>query len=360
MEFAAKRSSSHAGLIIREQEPVNLEAPFDQLDELITPTELFYIRSHFKAPHLDASEHKLTLRGAVQRPFSIDLNELKAMPAVMRTATLECAGNSRIFLVPQVKGAQWQNGAVSTAKWTGVPLPALLERAGVAPEACEIVFEAADHGTPKEEPVPPGELHYARSLGIAKAKDVLIAYAMNGEDLPTDHGFPLRAIVPGHYGMASVKWLTGLRVVTEPFRGYFQTSDYAYWDYDEDGNPLRRALGEMMLKSAITRPGVREVIAAGESYRVCGAAWSGETAVAAVELSTDDGQTWQTARLLGEAEPFVWRRWEFAWKAPADPGVYVLKSRATDEKGRQQPSEHDKRFGTYVVHHTFGIEVVVR
>ena len=237
-------SSPQAGLIIREQEPVNLESPFDQLDELLTPTELFYVRSHFKAPHIDVSGYKLAIGGAVREAFSVTLEQLKAMPALSRIATLECAGNGRIFLVPQVKGAQWQLGAVSTAKWTGVPLSALLERAGVASDACEMVFEGADRGIAKEEPVPPGEWNYARSLAIGKAKDVLLAYAMNGEDLSLDHGFPLRAIVPGHYGMASVKWLTGIRVVTEPFRGYFVTSDYAYWIYDEDGNPERRALAD--------------------------------------------------------------------------------------------------------------------
>jgi DMSO/TMAO reductase YedYZ molybdopterin-dependent catalytic subunit len=147
-----------------------------------------------------------------------------------------------------VQGAQWELGAVSNAEWTGVPLRALLERAGLSEDACEIVLEGADCGTPKEEPVPPEPISYTWSLPRAKAiqPDVLIAYQMNGRDLSPDHGFPVRAIVPGYYGMASVKWLTGIRVVREPFHGYWQRSDYAYWALME-GNPVRRALGKCSL-----------------------------------------------------------------------------------------------------------------
>ncbi len=264
------------------------------------------------------------------------------------------------FLVPQVKGAQWQLGAVSTADWTGVPLNALLEKAGLDSNACEILLEACDTGTPKEEPIPPGDTPYARSVSIGKAKDVIIAYQMNGEEIPLDHGFPFRAIVPGHYGMASVKWLTGIRVLTEPFKGYWQTSDYGYWDYDEKNNPMRRALGQMALKSAIARPRTREFIPAGSSYRVFGAAWGSDTEVEKVELSTDGGDTWKPVSFLDEAKPFVWRRWKFEWQVPAEKGTYLLKSRATDAQGNSQPDHHDKRFGTYVIHHTFPIEVVVR
>src|SRR6202012_2328238 len=155
--------------------------------------------------------------------------------------------------------------------------------------------EAADTGTPQEEPVPPGAIRYARSLDVGKVDDVLIAYAMNGEEIPVDHGFPLRAIVPGHYGMASVKWLTEIRALTEPFNGYWQTSDYGYWKYDENNNPTRVALGEMALKSAIARPRTREFIPAGTSYRVFGVAWGGDPYVEQVELSTDEGKTWLPA-----------------------------------------------------------------
>src|SRR5919198_1943999 len=144
-----------AGLIIRQKEPKNLEAPFDRIDSYLTPTELFYIRSHFPTPDLDPASYQLRLDGAVRRPFSLSYDELRSMPCETRVATLECAGNSRVFLVPQVPGAQWELGAAGNAEWTGVPLRRLLERAGLADDACEIVLEGADRGTPKEEPRPP-------------------------------------------------------------------------------------------------------------------------------------------------------------------------------------------------------------
>src|ERR1700716_858858 len=197
------------GLIIRQQEPKNLESPFDRLDSYLTPTELFYIRSHFPTPDLDCASYRLRIDGAVRRPLTLSYDERRSMRSETRVATLECAGNSRVFLVPQVQGAQWELGAAGNAEWTGVPLRALLERAGLANDACEIVLEGADRGMPKEEPMPPIPISYTWSLPRAKSlrSEVLIAYQMNGRELPRDHGFPVRAIVPGHYGMASVKWL---------------------------------------------------------------------------------------------------------------------------------------------------------
>src|ERR1700738_4642654 len=220
-----KSPLSSAGLIIRQKEPKNLEAPFDRIDSSLPPTELFYIRSHFPTPTLDRASYQLRIGGAVRRPFTLSYDELRTMPSETRVATLECAGNSRVFLVPQVQGAQWELGAVSNVEWTGVPLRALLERAGLSEDACEIVLEGADCGTPKEEPVPPEPISYTWSLPRAKAlqPEELIAYQMNGRDLPRDHGFPVRAIGAGPYGMASVKWLTGIHVVREPFHGYWLT-----------------------------------------------------------------------------------------------------------------------------------------
>ena len=215
--------SSSIGLIIREKEPTNLETPFDQVDSYLTPTALFYIRSHFAAPRLDVASYQLRIDGAVRNPLSLSYNEIRTIPSETRVATLECAGNSRVFLVPQAGGAQWELGAVGNAEWTGVPLRALLMRAGLEEDACEIVLEGADQGTPAEEPVPPDPISYARSLPRDKAMqpEVLIAYQMNGGDLSQDHGYPVRAIVPGQYGMASVKWLTHIHAVREPFRGYW-------------------------------------------------------------------------------------------------------------------------------------------
>lgn len=349
----------NVGLIVRENQPTNLESSFELLDDLLTPNPLFYVRNHFSVPLIDVRSHELTISGEVQNPFSITFEELRGMPAETRLATMECAGNSRVFLPPPVDGVQWQLGAIGTAGWTGVPLSALLDRAGLNDRACDVVFEGADHGKPKEKPAPPCEIRYARSIPVGKATDVLIAYAMNREDLSPEHGYPLRALVPGHYGMASVKWLTAIRVTAKPFQGYFQTTDYAYWDEDGISGPERVPLGEMSLKSQIARPRIDESIAAGSQYRVFGAAWSSDT-VQSVELSDDDGQTWREAPFLDPAISGLWRRWEFNWRVPRTPGIRILKSRARDSGGNAQPDQHDNRFGSYVINHVLPVRVMIR
>src|SRR5438094_7140754 len=327
-----------AGMVIRQKEPTNLETPLDQVDSYLTPAELFYIRSHFPTPRLELASYQLHIDGAVRTPLSLSYRQLRDMPSETRVATLECAGNSRVFLVPQVGGAQWELGAVGNAEWTGVPLGALLERAGLEEDASEIVLEGADRGTPKEEPVPPDPITYARSLPRDKAirREVLIAYQMNGRDLPLNHGYPVRAIVPGHFGMASVKWLTHIQAVREPFRGYWQTSDYGYWD-DLDGKPVRRALGEMRLKSEVIRPRVYETLAPNERYTVFGAAWAGETEVTGISVSTDGGQTWVEGEFFDPVRRYAWRRWKFDWLTPKQPGRYTLLARAKGADGSVQP-----------------------
>jgi len=167
------------------------------------------------------ASYRLHIDGAVKNPLSLTYQELRDMPAETDVALLECAGNSRVFLVLQVQGAQWELGAVGNAKWTGVPLRVLLKRAGLEEDACEIVLEGPDRAVPKEGATPPGSISYARSLPRAKAlqPQVLIAYQMNGHDLTWDHGYPVRAIVPGHYAMDLVKWLTRIYAVREPFQG---------------------------------------------------------------------------------------------------------------------------------------------
>jgi DMSO/TMAO reductase YedYZ molybdopterin-dependent catalytic subunit len=351
---------SSTGLIIRQREPRVLESPLDRADSYLTPAELFYIRSHFPTPGLDRASYRLHIDGAVGRPLALSYDELRSMPAETRVATLECAGNSRVFLVPQVPGAQWELGAVSNAEWTGVPLRALLERAGLADDTCEIVLEGADRGTVPGENAPPGPISYVWSVPLAKAiqPEVLIAYQMNGRDLSPDHGFPIRAIVPGHYGMASVKWLTRIQAVCDPFHGYWQTSDYAYWA-SMDGKPVRRALGEMQLKSEIARPRVYETVPADRVYTVFGVAWAGETDVAAVEVSANGGQSWSDAEFLDPARRHAWRRWTFDWLTPSVSGRYTLFARARDAGGLPQPDVHDRNYGPYVINHPLPIEVFV-
>jgi DMSO/TMAO reductase YedYZ molybdopterin-dependent catalytic subunit len=348
------------GLIIRQKDPNNLEMPFDQLDDFITPSELFYIRSHFAVPEMNVGSYRLSIRGAVRRELSLSYADIRALPSRTCIATLECAGNSRVFLVPPAPGAQWELGAVGNAQWTGVPLSVLLERAGLADEVCELVLEGADRGVPKEEPKPPGAISYARSIPRTRAleSDVLIAYAMNGQDLTPDHGYPLRAVVPGHYGMASVKWLTDIVATTQPFQGYWQTSDYGYWD-DSDGIPVRRPLAEMKLKAQIARPRVYETLEPGRSYTIFGAAWAGDTDVTEIWLSLDGGASWVEGHFLDPITRHAWRRWKYDWITPTQAGRYTLLARAKGADQRTQPDSHNPNFGSYVIDHPLPIEVFV-
>jgi DMSO/TMAO reductase YedYZ molybdopterin-dependent catalytic subunit len=358
--FLGQHPPRSVGLITRQKEPKVLETPTNQVDSFLTPTELFYVRSHSPAPKLSAESYRLQIGGAVRNPFSLTYQQLREMPAVTRLALLECAGNSRVFLVPQVPGAQWELGAAGNAEWTGIPLSALLERAGLEDDACEIVLEGPDRARPSEKPIPAAPVAYARSLPRAKAlqPEVLIAYQMNGHDLTEDHGYPVRAIVPGHYAMASVKWLTRIHAVKEPFKGYWQTSDYAYWDFAE-GHPVRRPLGEMRVKSEIFRPAPYETVAPNQAYTVFGAAWAGETEVTEVLVSTDGGQTWAEAEFIDPVHRYAWRRWRFNWVTPKERGQCKLLSRAKAANGDFQPDQHDENYASYVIDHVLPIEITV-
>src|SRR6266516_599582 len=214
----------HDGRIVRGEDPLNLEMPFSSLDQFITPTEAFYVRTHFPIPKIDKRDWRLRVEGNVEKPFELGYEDLLRMQSRTIAVTLECAGNNRNFLEPKVKGVQWGLGAVGTAEWTGVPLSILLDRAGVKPEAVEVILEGADGGELEDPKSPAGELKFARSIPLTKARnDVLLAYKMNGNDLPPQHGFPVRAIVPGWYAMASIKWLQRIIVTDRPFNGYYHT-----------------------------------------------------------------------------------------------------------------------------------------
>ncbi len=347
-------------MIIREKEPANLEMPFGNLDGFITPNEQFYIRSHFPVPPLDPKSWRLKIEGAVDQGRDWSLEELRALPATTIPATLECAGNSRVFLVPKVKGTQWELGAVGNAKWTGVFLGEVLRHAGVKADAIEVILEGADEGTIGEAPKPAGKIHYARGVPLSKALDgVLLAYEMNGEPLTPSHGFPLRAIVPGWYGMAAVKWLERIVVTDQPYNGYYQTVDYAFWQRDAAGVRLV-PITQMQVKAAIARPGINDVIAAGIDYAVAGAAWTSDADIVKVELSMDGGKSWQEAS-LGEKPPRnSWRLWDWNWATPKAPGRHVLMARATDSRGRTQPMERDLDRGSYEINHCLPIEVEIR
>jgi DMSO/TMAO reductase YedYZ molybdopterin-dependent catalytic subunit len=356
------------GRIVRSESPLNLEMPFSSVDSFLTPTKSFYVRMHFPIPAIDRDAWRLCMEGEVEKPFGINYQELTALPSITVPVTLECAGNNRNFLEPKVKGVQWHLGAVGNAEWTGVPLSVLLDRATPKSNACEVVLEGADRGILEDPKSPPGELKFARSIPLEKARrDVLLVYKMNGEDLPAEHGFPLRAIVPGWYAMASVKWLQRIIVVDRSFTGYYQTIDYAYWKRTDYGHWQRgeqigelKPLTQMQVKAEIAWPEEGGTLFANTGVRVHGAAWACDAEVAKVELSTDGGATWKEAQLLGEPNLNAWRLWEFNWKTPSQTGKLRLIARATDSHGRTQPTHRDPDRGTYMINHLLPIEIEVR
>ena len=350
-----KAAPLSGGKIVRSADPPNLEMPFSKLSGFITPTKLFYVRTHFPVPQIDRKDWRLLVEGEVEKPFEIDYDELVKMEARMMPVTLECAGNNRIFLDPPVKGVQWGLGAVGNAEWTGVPLSILLERAGVKANAREVILEGADEGPLEDPKAPRGNVRFARSIPLNKAADVLLAYRMNDLDLPPQHGFPVRAIVPGWYAMASIKWLQRVIVTDRPFMGYYQTLDYAYWRKNE-----LVPLSDMQLKAEIARPIEGEVVAANSNVRVHGAAWTGDGEITKVEISADVGASWSDARLIDKSAPNAWRLWEYDWKTPATSGKQTLVARATDSHGRTQPTERDPDRGTYMINHLQPITVEVR
>jgi DMSO/TMAO reductase YedYZ molybdopterin-dependent catalytic subunit len=358
--MAADSQKLIAGKILRGESPLNLEMPFETLEGFLTPTESFYVRTHFPIPSIDRDAWWLRIEGDIENSFAINYEELLELESVTIPATLECAGNNRSFLEAKVKGVQWGLGAVGTAEWTGVPLSILLDRAHAKTSGRHVVLEGADGGMLEDPKSPPGELKFARSIPIGKARaDVLLAYKMNGRELPPEHGFPLRAIVPGWYAMASVKWLQRIIVTDQPFTGYYQTIDYAYWNRREAIAELT-PLTEMQVKAQIAEPAEGDVVPANSKVRIHGAAWTSDREITKVELSADDGATWNEAKLLGRSEPNAWRLWEFDWQTPTAAGTQTLIARATDSIGRTQPAERDRDRGTYMINHLLPITVQVR
>jgi sulfane dehydrogenase subunit SoxC len=310
--------------------------PLEALRYPITPLGLHYLLVHYDIPAVDAATWRLELDGAVERPRMLSLPELRALPAVTLPVTLECAGNGRALLAPRPVSQPWLTEAVGTGEWTGVPLRVLLEEAGVAGAAVEVLFTGLDRGF--EGGV---EQDYQRSLPLAEAlgADALLAYELNGVPLPPQHGFPLRLVMAGWYGMAHVKWLRAITVLTEPFAGYQQAVGYRMYDAEgAAGAPVTR----MLPRSLTLPPGIPDFMTRGRTLAagrctLTGRAWTGWGPVERVEVSVDDGATWEDATLdppLGER---AWRGWSYAWDAV--PGSYRVASRATDAAGNTQPIE---------------------
>jgi sulfane dehydrogenase subunit SoxC len=312
----------------------NRGMPLEALRYDITPVGLHYLLIHFDIPDADASTWRLRVGGNVDHPLELDVDAIRARPAHTLTVTMECAGNGRARFDPRPISQPWLVEAVSTAEWTGTPLAELLREAGIRDGTVEILFTGADRGIQGDV-----EHDYQRSLTVAEATrdGVLLAYEMNGRPLEPQHGFPLRLIVPGWYGMTSVKWLTAIDALTEPFEGFQQRDTYRFKQTDEElGEPVTR----IRVRALMAPPGIpdfmtrRRLVAPGP-VELRGRAWSGSPPVTSVEVGVDGD--WSQATLEAPIGEFAWRGWSYRWDAT--PGDHVLSCRATDASGQTQPLE---------------------
>jgi DMSO/TMAO reductase YedYZ molybdopterin-dependent catalytic subunit/rhodanese-related sulfurtransferase len=322
-----------AGLVVHRTHPLNCETSIPALiGGVVMPNARFYVRNHFDTPRLDPVSWRLEVTGLVDRPLRLSLRDLHNMRSETLVATLECAGNGRSGFDPPADGEQWQLGAVSTAEWTGVPLAEVLDRAGLTPQAVEIVFRGADQGDVGDAADP---IRFERSLPVTDAgqSSSLLAYAMNGEPLPLEHGYPLRLIVPGWYAVASVKWLTEIDAIGSPFTGFFQAKHYVY-EIQRNGTVAREPVRLQQVRSVITQPSAGQQVTAGDLV-VRGVAWSGAAPIDKVEVSIGGG-AWQCARLIGQRHRHSWQWWELLTRIDS-PGETTLRARATDLAGRTQP-----------------------
>ena len=320
--------------------------PLEALRWDLTPIGLHYLLTHYDIPEVDSAGWRLAIGGAVERESSLSLDDLRSRPAVEVAVTMECAGNGRALVEPRVVSQPWVLEAVGTARWRGTPLAPLLGEAGVREDAVEVLFTGLDWGVEGGE-----EQAYERSLPVAALLEgeALLAYEVNGVPLPPQHGYPLRLVVPGWYGMTSVKWLERITVLDEPFAGYQMSHSYRVrLDEDEPGEPITT----IAPRSLMIPPGVPEfltrarILEAGSS-EIVGRAWCGASVIAAVDVSTDGGVTWAPAD-LGEQSlgRWAWRAWRFSWDA--EPGEFELCCRARDTAGNEQPLEPPWNVGGYV------------
>ncbi len=316
-------------LVVIKASPLNAETPTHALAAPITPSRHVYVRSNFETPLLSAESHRIAVGGAVHAPFEIGIDALRGMEQRAITTTMECAGNDRLAMRPLPPGEPWESGAVSTVRWTGVPLAAILEQARLDPDVLEIVTAGADAGPRADAPA---NVRFARSLPVRQAlhEDTLLALTMNGEPLAREHGAPARLVVPGWYGMASVKWVARIEAITVPFDGYFQTRRYVYTT-PAGSTPVDLA----RVKSIIVAPADGATVD-GRTVELWGWAWSGAGPIARVEVSAEAGEPWIDAQIAPAATPYEWSRWTATVVVP-HRGRYAFRSRATDATGDCQP-----------------------
>ncbi len=323
------------------------ETPLELVDGLLTPNELFFIRANGPITvDIDPAAWRLSVTGLVSTPLNLSLAELRAMPRRTMTAFLECSGNSRGRFGDDpkaVEGTRWGNGAIGNAEWVGVSVSTVLDQAGVQPGAVDVVSQGGDFA----------EMRRGLPIEIAMNPEVMLVWQMNGADVPNPNGGPVRLVVPGWGGIASTKWIVGLEVIDHAFDGYFNLQDYIY----VDGNgTVTRPVTTMPVSSVITAPAPQANVMAG-SQTISGFAWSGYGAVARVEVSVDDGATWTAASIAEEAGRLSWVRFAFPWDARA--GSVVLRSRATDERGLQQPTSTPWNAKGYGMNEVYAVPVTV-
>jgi DMSO/TMAO reductase YedYZ molybdopterin-dependent catalytic subunit len=340
------------GMIIRSTRAEDFEMPMEGfLEGYITPVQRFFVRSHHYVPNVNASVWKLEVGGKVGTPLSLSMEDLKKLPRVEMVSVLECAGNGRGLYEPSMAGLQWAYGSVGNGRWAGVRLADVLKRAGAQPGAVEVLFDGAD--------VPVGKQpEFQRGIPFNKAIDpnTLLAYEMNGAPLTKDHGFPLRVVVPGWAGDCWVKWLTRIEVRDTEFDGFFMKTAYRH-----PGKPVApgTAVDPAQMKPVTTLQ-IKSIIAShadGQdigmtAQKLRGAAWSNESPVSLVEVSTDGGRTWRAARLGKESARFGWRQWEYDW-TPAQEAYYTVMVRARNTAGDAQPFTQEwnpSGYGHNVVH----------
>ena len=304
----------------------NRGIPLEALRYPLTPTGMHFLLTHFDVPEVMEESWLLNVGGLVSNPLTLTLAEIKSRPSRTVPVTLECAGNGRALLQPRYISQPWLTEAVSTSEWTGTPLKGILDEAGVSDKAVDILFTGLDQGVQSDI-----VHYYQRSLNLAEATrdEVLLAYAMNGEDLQPQHGYPLRLIVPGWYGMTSVKWLDRIEAVGEPFQGP-QMDFYRYTQGPDDpGEPVNL----IRVRALMSPPGIPDfltrvrLVQAGP-VTLKGRAWAGRLGISRVEVSQDDGESWFQAQLEQPISPHAWRGWSLLWEAK--PGAYALLVRATD------------------------------
>ncbi len=336
-----KATSPESGLLtVRVSRPFDAETPVRDFTSWLTPNERFFVRSHFGPPDpqsVDASSWRLKVGGLVDRGLTLSLSDLQQMPEVTLTAILQCSGNGRAHHRPKVPGVQWERGAVGNAEWTGVRLRDVLQRVGVREQSRHVQFQGADRSAVATVPL------FTRSIPLAKAihADTLLAYEMNGRPLPLLHGAPLRVVTPGWMAESSIKWLTDITLQAEESTGYYMQTAYRI-----PLTPVEPATASsasttipveaMVVKSLIAAPSEGETVVRG-TVTIQGVAWAGEAEVVKVEVSCDDGMTWEPGRFIGQKHPYAWRQWQYIWNATR-PGPTALLCRATDTRGEVQPA----------------------